>query len=107
MFHPLEKIEQIVEGYSRCFKVKGKKYLLVHSDSITRLIPIHCPHAGYPLKKAALRQGIITCPKHGIGFKLADGAAVGGAVVDNVAPLQPVPLQQRDGYVGVLLDGSL
>ncbi len=101
LFHPLEKVDHLIEGYSRCFSIRGEKYLLVHSAETTRLIPVRCPHAGHSLRKGRVQQGVITCPKHGIGFDLSDGRALGGVVFDNVAPLQFMQLEQLGDCVGI------
>ncbi len=104
MFQALESISNLSEGYSRCFTVDGQKLLLVHSGDETRLIPIQCPHEGYSLKKASLQNGEICCPKHGISFRLDNGQAMGGEVMANVAPLQPIKLTEKDGVIGVEID---
>ena len=104
MFQALEHTSQLSEGYSRCFKISGKKLLLIHSDGVTRLIPVACPHAGHSLKKASLNKGEIVCPKHGIRFCLNTGLPQGGEALSNVAPLQLVDLFEQDGFIGVMAD---
>ena len=100
----LESVENLHDGYSRCFKLDGRQLLLVQSSGHTRLLPIQCPHERSSLKKAKLTDGEIRCPKHGISFDLESGQAIGGEVVADVAPLQPVGYSIQNGDLGVYLD---
>jgi nitrite reductase/ring-hydroxylating ferredoxin subunit len=62
-----------------------------------------CPHAGAPLGGARVTGGMITCPRHGWAFRVADG----------VCPAHPLyaltawPVEVRsDGWVWVDLPGE-
>lgn len=37
-----------------------------------------CPHAGASLGEGELREGVVTCPRHGSQFRITDGARVRG-----------------------------
>ena len=103
-FYPLEKISNITEGFLKRYKVNGEDMLLVHSGGQTRLIPNRCPHDGSPLKKARLANGCIQCPKHGITFRLDNGAPIGGAVVEDINPLAHYELVEEGEQLGILIN---
>ena len=72
-FQPLARLMELDEGFRRVVRVGAREYLLLHSDGQTHLIERHCPHAGAPLDRSAVGEGILTCPRHGIRFDLRTG----------------------------------
>lgn len=72
-FQPLARLLDLDEGFRRVVRLEGRELLLVHSDGQTHLLERHCPHAGAPLDRAAVADGVLTCPRHGIRFDLRTG----------------------------------
>lgn len=102
-FYPLEKINNIRDGYLKRFDVDGRDMLLVNSGGNTYLIDNRCPHDGSPLNRARLSNGCIQCPKHKIVFRLNDGQALGGDAVSEVQPIVLYELVEKDGMLGILI----
>src|SRR5690606_6914268 len=103
-FIPLEKRERLENGYCRRFAAGKHRVLLIHSDGETVVIDERCPHDGASLAKGRIAAGCIRCPKHGIHFSLASGAAQGGEAVAAVPPLRRLPVVEQGGWVGTVVD---
>jgi nitrite reductase/ring-hydroxylating ferredoxin subunit len=52
-------------------RVAGVEILAVATAEGIRVYSGVCPHLGGPLLKAALREGVLTCPWHGYRFDVA------------------------------------
>ena len=56
----------------------GERRLLVcRSKGKVHVVDNRCPHQGQPLTGGRVRNGFITCPVHGMRFRLEDGEALG------------------------------
>lgn len=66
--------EQIKEGESKSFEVKGKTIGVFHANGQFHAIDDFCPHMGAPLTSGHVEDGIVTCPWHAWRFRLEDGA---------------------------------
>lgn len=103
-FVALEKLHRLHDGYRQAVTLGGERLLLVQDAGRLHLISTRCPHAGFPLEKGTLRDGCITCPKHGIVFDLDSGRAQGGEVFATVPPLTRYKLAYQGSEVGVYVD---
>ncbi len=77
MFHPLEKLHLLHDGYQKSFRVGRLDLLLIQSEGRTFLIENRCPHMDAPLTRASVIQGVIRCPLHGLQFNLRTGQTEG------------------------------
>ncbi|MAZ87737.1 MAG: rieske [Cellvibrionaceae bacterium] len=84
MFHPLERLHLLFDGYQRAFKVGSVELLLIQEAEQVYLIENRCPHMDAPLTFASVRGDVIRCPMHGIEFNLKTGAG------NTPAPLAPI-----------------
>lgn len=75
-FLALEKMHRLHDGYRRTILIEGRNLLLFQHDGQIHIIDNHCPHAGAPLEKAAIRAGQLRCPWHGMAFDLVSGRAM-------------------------------
>mgnify|MGYP003678834176 CR=1 FL=1 len=63
-FHPLDKLINLHDDYSRQFKIDNLQLLLVQRLGELFLIEAHCPHRGHPLSTASINGDYIECPQH-------------------------------------------
>lgn len=103
-FVALEKLHRLHDGYRHVVTLAGQRLLLVQEAGRLHLISVRCPHAGSSLEKGTVRDGCITCPKHGIVFDLDSGRAQGGEVFASVPPLTRYQLAYQGSDVGVYMD---
>lgn len=75
MYHSLEKLHQLYDGYKKAFKLRGVELLLIQEDGRVYLLENRCPHMDAPLTFATMQGGYIRCPMHGISFDIKTGAA--------------------------------
>ena len=54
--------------------VSGQEVLLINSKGSIFAVESECPHQGSPLQAAIVKDGYISCPRHGYRFNLADGS---------------------------------
>ncbi|HIJ81672.1 MAG TPA: Rieske (2Fe-2S) protein [Desulfuromonadales bacterium] len=54
--------------------VAGRDILLVNVKGIYFAVENECPHQGSPLNAALVKDGFISCPRHGYRFNLQDGS---------------------------------
>jgi nitrite reductase/ring-hydroxylating ferredoxin subunit len=96
-FYPLERLMNLYDGYQRVFRVAGKSLLLVQNEGRCYILLNQCPHQLRPLDGANVKQGIITCRFHGMGFDLNTGQTNDGC--NNV--LQRFPVVYEGNQLGV------
>lgn len=101
-FHPLEKPENIEDGYRKAFQIEGLSLLLIQVDDQPFLIENRCGHFGVPLDTGELKGNTIVCSQHGISFGLETGEVV-NRPYENADPVRTFELTTRDGYLGVEL----
>ncbi len=51
----------------------GREILLVHIKETFYAVENECPHQGCPMTAAVVKEGTISCPRHGYRFSLVDG----------------------------------
>jgi nitrite reductase/ring-hydroxylating ferredoxin subunit len=110
----------VVEGKLFAAVVDGRKILLSRVAGRVHAVVDRCPHMGMSLAKGRCVDGVVTCPWHNSRFDLCTGrnldwvSAVMGvpmpawthkaiAMGKAPAPLQTLPVSERDGEVFVEL----
>ena len=53
--------------------VADREILLVNVKGTIFAVENECPHQGSPMTAAVVRDGYISCPRHGYRFSLVDG----------------------------------
>jgi nitrite reductase/ring-hydroxylating ferredoxin subunit len=52
----------------------GREILLINIKGVIHACENECPHQGSPLTAAIVKDGILSCPRHGYRFSLVDGS---------------------------------
>src|SRR5690349_18036164 len=79
---------------------EGGEDLIVYRDGgQVMCVANYCPHRGWTMNGAKVRNGIIMCPVHGYEFRLDTGECV----TDSCYPLYTFPVRIRDARVEVQL----
>lgn len=71
------KISEVPNFGKKVVTVSGQELLLVNIKGSIFAVENECPHQGSPLSAAVVKDGYISCPRHGYRFSLADGSCSG------------------------------
>lgn len=71
--HTVAKISEVPNFGKKLVSVSGKDILLVNVKGVISAVENECPHQGSPMTAAVVKDGYISCPRHGYRFSLADG----------------------------------
>jgi nitrite reductase/ring-hydroxylating ferredoxin subunit len=102
-YHRLESLMNLAPGYRREFIVAGHQLLLLQEGSNLALIENRCPHQGFSLVDAHVKNGVLTCAAHAVAFSLQNGEVQPGAAF-RCSALKVFELVYRGNEVGVYLD---
>ena len=90
-------IEEIEREGMKVLTAEGRTILVIHDEGRLYALDNRCPHMGFPLRRGAVRDGILTCHWHHAKFDLS-----GGCTLDPFADDVPAfRLETRDGDVYV------
>ena len=78
-FVKVANTSELTNGSKKKIYVGDKVILLSNVNGSYYAISDKCPHMGGSLGEGVLKDGIITCPKHGAKFDVKTGEAVGEA----------------------------
>ena len=67
------KISEVPNFGKKVVSVSGREILLVNVKGTIYAVENECPHQGSPLNAAVVKDGYISCPRHGYRFNLTDG----------------------------------
>lgn len=67
------KISEVPNFGKKVVSVSGREVLLVNLKGVIYAVENECPHQGSPLTAAVVKDGYLSCPRHGYRFSLADG----------------------------------
>jgi nitrite reductase (NADH) small subunit len=70
---PVAKISEVPNFGKKVISVSGQELLLVNLKGTIHALENECPHQGSPLTAAIVKDGYISCPRHGYRFNLTDG----------------------------------
>jgi nitrite reductase/ring-hydroxylating ferredoxin subunit len=102
-FHPLDKMINLHDDYTRVFRIDNLKLLLVQRNGERFLIEADCPHRGFPLERGSFADGTIECPGHHYRFSTADGHLIYASEQPCRALRVFTPIYQGN-EIGVLLE---
>ena len=99
-FVTLARVEDIPNNKSMAIAHKGIEILICHADGQFHVIENRCTHQNMPLSGGRIRNGYLSCPVHGMRYKLDSG--------DPLGELSRIPLTRflsriQDGQVQVSL----
>ena len=90
-------IEEIEREGMKVLTAEGRTILVIHDEGRLYALDNRCPHMGFPLRRGAVRDGILTCHWHHAKFDLS-----GGCTLDPFADDVPAfRLETRAGDVYV------
>ena len=93
-------VGDISPGNSRKFELDGAAILVANVDGTLHAIANTCPHSKGDLSRGAIREGIVTCPRHGSQFDLRTGKNVGPArILFLKIPVKDAQAFRYAGYV--------
>lgn len=67
------KISEVPNFGKKVVSLSGREILLVNFKGKIYAVENECPHQGGPMTAAVVRDGYISCPRHGYRFSLTDG----------------------------------
>lgn len=67
------KISEVPNFGKKVVSISGREILLVNVKGSIFAVENECPHQGSPLNAAVVKDGFISCPRHGYRFSLSDG----------------------------------
>lgn len=73
---PVAKIDEVPNYGKKVVSVSDREILLVNIKGAVFACENECPHQGSPLTAAVIKDGSISCPRHGYRFSLTDGRCV-------------------------------
>jgi nitrite reductase (NADH) small subunit len=69
----IAKISEVPNFGKKVVSISGREILLVNVKGAIYAVENECPHQGSPLGAAVVKDGYLSCPRHGYRFNLADG----------------------------------
>lgn len=102
-FHPLEKLINLNDQYTRTFRIDALQLLLVQREGERYLLESNCPHRENPLDLASIAGETITCPLHNYQFSLRDGALL-RATEEPCRGLRTFELIYEGNEVGLMIE---
>ncbi|MBI5484544.1 MAG: Rieske (2Fe-2S) protein [Deltaproteobacteria bacterium] len=67
------RVSEVPNFGKKVVTVAGREILLINIKGSFFAVENECPHQGSPLGGAVVKDGHISCPRHGYRFNLADG----------------------------------
>lgn len=67
------KISEVPNFGKKVVSIAGREILLVNIKGNIYAVENECPHQGSPMNAAVVKEGYISCPRHGYRFSLTDG----------------------------------
>jgi nitrite reductase/ring-hydroxylating ferredoxin subunit len=102
-FHPLEKLFNLKDDYTRQFKIDNLHLLLIQRAGGLFLIEAYCPHRGHALANANISGDIIECPLHHYQYALPNGRVL-RATEEPCRGLRTFELVYQGSEVGLMLE---
>jgi len=68
------KTSEVPNFGKKVVSVAGREILLVNIKGVVYAVENECPHQGSPMNAAVVKDGYISCPRHGYRFSLVDGS---------------------------------
>ncbi len=68
------KLGEIPEMGKKQIQIDGQDVILFNFKGKIFAFENECPHQGAPLGAALVKDGYLSCPRHGFRFQLSDGS---------------------------------
>lgn len=73
---PAAKLGDVPNFGKKVVSVNGQEVLLVNLKGTIFAVENECPHQGSPMGAAMVKDGHLSCPRHGYRFNLTDGRCI-------------------------------
>jgi nitrite reductase (NADH) small subunit len=67
------KVSEVPNFGKKVVSVSGREILLINIKGHITAVENECPHQGSPLYAAIVKDGYLSCPRHGYRFSLTNG----------------------------------
>lgn len=67
------RISEVPNFGKKVVSISGREILLVNVKGAIYAVENECPHQGSPMSAAVVKEGYISCSRHGYRFSLTDG----------------------------------
>jgi nitrite reductase/ring-hydroxylating ferredoxin subunit len=101
-FFPLERVENLRDGYVKTFVAAGRDLVLVQQGGVPAILEGICPHAGHPFSDSRLIGSDLRCDMHGYLFDAHSGICT-YYTEGPCRGLRVYVHEQRNGMIGVLM----
>jgi len=96
----LIEASKVAPGASAEVVAEGRIFAVYNVDGEFRVMDGICPHAGGPLGKGTLHNGVVTCPWHGWQFDVQSGQHC----LNDTICQQTFPVEVIDGQVCIAVE---
>ena len=93
------KISEIPNFGKKAVTLNGKALLLVNVKGEFFACDDECPHQGSPMAGGIVKEGFISCPRHGFRFDLRSGACADAPAFQ--LKIYPTELRGEELYVDI------
>jgi 3-phenylpropionate/trans-cinnamate dioxygenase ferredoxin subunit len=104
VFHPVLDTKECPAGASKAVEVNGHDVLICNSGGDFFAVQNKCTHQDQPLEGGRIRNGMISCPSHGVIFDVRTGCGKGQS---GRVPLRVYPLRVVDGQIEVSTEDNV
>ena len=94
---------QIPPSSMKKVTIEGTDILITNIDNTYYAIANKCPHMGGSLAEGKLKDGIVSCPRHGAMFDVRTGKNVAGAKLGFIH----VPVKDAKTFILKDVDGDI
>lgn len=101
-FFPLERAENLHDGYVKTFVAAGRDLVLVQQGGVPAILEGICPHAGHPFTRSRIVGPNLRCDMHGYLFDAHSGVCT-YYTEGPCRALRVYPHELRNGMIGALL----
>lgn len=70
------KVADVPNFGKKVVEVDGRQVLLINEKGVIHAVENECPHQGSPLQAGIVKDGHLSCPRHGYRFDLSTGACL-------------------------------
>ncbi len=67
------KLSEVPNFGKKVVKVNGQEVLLINIKGVIFACENECPHQGSPMQGGVVKEGYLSCPRHGFRFDLNSG----------------------------------
>jgi nitrite reductase/ring-hydroxylating ferredoxin subunit len=91
----IAKLADVPPGHKKLVRINELDVVMINDWGKFFACENCCPHQGSPMLGGVVRNGIISCPRHGWRYDLASGACLDHPeVVLNVYPVRRMPCKK-------------